>query len=337
MTVQKLTFRVGWYTGTETELTASTPLDDKYSLAVVGKQTLKQLAQSGWLSSIRGFVVINSAYEGSMDFADPAIGAQVVENVNWPDASDLDSVSRSFIAMRDLISRAIDGKPSGNILLDCNCIPRFLQMAFIGMLIRSRSVRQIDLIYQKTEYSFNGKNLEDLYDELKTRHWINSIDFSVVGVPYVEGKYMVEHRRHLIFLAGVDFYRYLSKIIELEPARIDLIIEMDAANTAESRDLLLSFCESLSISDSQVTLVPRDSFNKVNIAIRNSIKYASMNSLQPIILAAGAKPMCIAGAFQSVLESEAPIITSIPDRVIDFNKVPSGPLLLYRLSDTTSL
>ncbi|MDB5583755.1 MAG: hypothetical protein JWR80_8931 [Bradyrhizobium sp.] len=72
-------------------------------------------------------------------------------------------------------------------------------------------------------------------------------------------------------------------------------------------------------------------------AIRDAVAHGKALGHQSLLVAAGGKPFSLAATLQSVLESEVPLLSTIPDRVVPLKQQPDGELIVYRLSDPIAL
>lgn len=327
--------RVGWIKAQEMPLADAAPPDQGYLLSIVGPVGICELAERNWLARDNGRIIFNTGYGHPSVEANEAAEHLRATTVHWEDREDVDSTAVSFLELRKLCEEALSGRPNGSVLIDSTALSKSLQIALLGMLIRTRSARSIDLLYRLIDYSYGGTPLVEVYATDLMRQRINDISFSLMGVPYVEGKYHSERRRHVILLVGLDYQRILSKVRELEPASIDVVIEAEALQKRPSAELFDTLCEQLDVGPENITTLPRLAFLSQIEAIRSAIARAKALTLQPFVIAAGGKPGALAAALQSVVESEVPVLVSIPDRVVQLDQRPAGPLQLYRLDDPT--
>lgn len=205
------------------------------------------------------------------------------------------------------------------------------------MLVRTRAVSGIDILYQQADYQYNGLWLHDVYAAGPLHHDINDIDFCFSAVPYSEGKYKPNLPRHIILLCGLDFQRTIAKIRELEPARIDLIIEDEAVRDSKSFASLQSLCRNLDIDPDGILKTKRWNLNETIKLIDLAISRINRTNIHSIIISAGGKPFATAATLHSILKSECPLLATVPDRVVHMQRMPLNKCKLYRLDDRTSV
>jgi hypothetical protein len=290
-----------------------------------------------WQSSFRGKNIVNLQYYDADTSPTPReeISSVVVE---WRDGATAEAAAKDFIDLRHHLSKAFEGRASdGTILIDATSISKSMIAYVTGLLMRTGSVQGIDIFYRQMEYFYKGIPLKDIYVGSPEGREINDIEFEITAIPYVEGKYKSSLRRHIVLLAGLDFQRTLSKVRELEAASIDVIVETEALSAPASLQSFEDICRRMEVNADHISVVPRVGMLEAVSAIRSAVERGSDRGLQTFLVSSAGKPFSIASALQSVLESEAPLLSTIPDRVVFLDQQPIGPSYLYRLRDQTFL
>ena len=306
-------------------------------IAILGASNAQLMEQLGWIVPGATQLLLADDYSETTAVAS-TLAAFAPGHLSVADLGDPSDVARSFVALRAAIETTLAKcRVAGGILIDGTAMGKTVLSALVGMLIQSRGVPSIDILYRKMAYSYNGEPLEKVFVGDGGRHEINEIAFGMAAVPYVEGHYSSSRRRHLILLAGLDYQRVLARIRELEAASLDIIIEEEALAEAKSAELFGSICQLLEIDAGNVIIVARTDLRGTVYAIRDAITRGKALGHQSILVSAGGKPFSLAATLQSVLESEIPMLSTIPDRVVALGQQPDGELVVYRLSDPTAL
>lgn len=328
--------RIGWFDLNEGWIAEIAPATDGYAVCLIAPRTLDALANSEWADVISlSPCIVNTGYDTDIGDIKPI---SEIDEVSWSDETKPTHLAENFLQARRHLSKILS-KDNGNsrILIDATSISKSMLSAITGMLIRTRAVSNIDIIYQQVDYTYLGRNLEDVYAEGPFSHGINDIQFSLSAIPYVEGKYKPGMRRHVILLAGLDFQRTLFKLRELEPAEIDVIVESEAIADPQNAAALKRMCHHLEIEDNRIFSTNRidviDSLGLINSALSRK----EVQDLHSIIVSSGGKPFSLSGTIQSILRSECPMLCTIPDKVVHLNKKRNKPFRLYRLIDRTAL
>lgn len=326
--------RLGWYQVTEGELEGLCPPEKGYALGILGPAATTALNEAEWIGAFTGINFYNKRY-CALGITDPPWAGEPVE---WGDGVSIGALVDTFTSVRDKLAAGLAGRDNDGIaFIDATAISKSVAAYLIGLLIRSRAVAGIDIFYQQMSYSYRGEKLQTVYADTYASREINDIEFLLSAIPYVEGKYRSSLRRHVIMLAGLDFQRTIGKIRELEPTSIDIIVETEALSELGSLQSFDDLCRRMDVDAGHVSTVSRHDLAGAVNALRAAILQASARDLQILVVSSGGKPFAIASALQSVLESEAPVLTTIPDRVVPLEQEPTGPSYLYRLRDQTAI
>lgn len=328
---------IGWIDLGVSALANAPPPANGYAFAVISPLTLDCLGATAWSDAISlSPCIVNRSYR-------PSVSAQatppvcLAKEVDWPDTASVRSSAEVLIHARAVLDRTLNGFSGGTVLIDATAVSKSLLSSLVGMLIRTNSVVGIDIVYQKMAYLYEGKTLEAVYAAGPISHNINDIDFAFCAVPYVEGKYKPGLKRHVIVLCGLDFQRVLGKIRELEPAQINVIVETEAMIDPDSSKAFHKMCAQLGVETEDIAVADRSDVAMVNTLLAAQVERGRAHGLHPIIIAAGGKPFTLVAALQSVLASEAPLLTSIPDRVVELQVESAGPYQLFRLRDRSAI
>lgn len=328
--------RIGWWDSLESVVDAEVPGRDTYALAIINHDTFENIASPDWQAALgRSNLVMNLAGNSDRQENVDLRGARVV---NWGDAAHPRTAAAYFAEARSLaIKFLLPGEGAAAALVDAGCLSKVLLASVLGFLVRSRLVETIDVLYRRREYRYRGQSLAEVYAAGPRTHGINDIEFALSAIPYVEGRYASGKRRHCIVLCGLDFQRILGKVRELEPARISVIIEAEAVQNPASKESFEKVCGFLGIDSHDRRTVSRTDVHDVIECISEAIDLAREQDLHTVMVAGGGKPSALAATLQSILSSEAPMLATIPDRVVDLESSYVGATLLYRLRDWTSL
>jgi hypothetical protein len=327
------TFRAGWFDVTEGLAKKLTPASG-YDVALIGPNTLDDTATDTWRASIEAAPqVLNSGY-----LSGPEVEGFEGRTVRWTDAATARATAECLFDARRVLSELLEKRGTGGaILIDAGSISKTLLAALLGMIIRTRSASSVDILYRRREYTYQEKPLDAVYAAGPLSHSINDIEFCFSAIPYVEGKYKSGKRRHCIVLCGLDFQRVLGKVGELEPASIDLVIEKEAVAAEGNSAALKKMCGYLGIGTDALAEADRTQIGTVVDVLNRAIERARGRDLHPVVITAGGKPFTIAAALQSLLHSEAPLLATIPDRVVELQSKGVGDQHVYRLADRTAL
>lgn len=325
--------RVGWFDVFEGTAKKMAPRS-RYDAALIGPKTIVAAAPS-WKDAMEcSPQILNVGYDledGSTTRSDRTI-------VSWNDALTVSEAARCLIDARKVMSRLLElASGDSAVLIDAAAVSKSLLASLLGLLVRTRACSSIDILYSKKEYSYQGQPLDTVYAAGPLHHGINDIEFHFSAIPYVEGKYKSGRKRHCIVLCGLDFQRVLAKVSELEPASVDIIIEKEALSDHANLTVFERMCSNLGIHEEQAATIERARVRPVIELLKSLIGKANSRGLHPIVIAAGGKPFTVAGVLQSVLDSEAPMLATIPDRVVDLSSLVIGDQLVYRLTDRTAL
>jgi hypothetical protein len=264
-----------------------------------------------------------------------------LERVAIDDVSNTSNLALEYEMARHFFMGGLEGLDNSTVvLIDATALPKSVLSFVVGALVRSRSVRGVDILYRRAQYLFKGTKLEIIYNDKERSREINDIEFELAPVPYVEGKYNASKRRHVILLAGMDYHRAFWKVHELEPAVIDVILDPSSSMPPMSSAVVLeTLVRELDYDIASCICTDRTDLVEVHNALMRltSPSRSEIGRLQPVLIASGWKPHLLAATLFSIASSEAPLLTTIPDRVVPLQVIWQSGYSLYRIRDRTAV
>lgn len=341
----RLKQRIGCLDITEEPLSNFRSLANRYAFAFLGKSAFEDIERAVSIAErfrIDGLLTSSPHAElweptGTLVLG----GSKSRAQYSFIDAKNTDELGRGYKDARFCLQSLLEGQTTDQLgLIDATAIPKYLLGFLIGLLLRTRSVGGLDILYRRARYFVNGVALEDVYADPKLRQEIYNIEFGLAPVPYVEGKYNAAKRRHVIMLAGMDYQRTYFKAKELEPAIIDVVIDgRELEGPLSGMDLITFLRKRLDDDVATAANVPCTSVVKAIEAIKVLLAKPNgeTDGLQPMFIVSGWKSFVIAGVLQSVMGSEVPLFVTIPDHVVPMDAAFFGDYSLYRIRDRTVL
>ncbi|WP_342709938.1 hypothetical protein AAFG13_36845 [Bradyrhizobium sp. B124] len=329
--------RVGWFEIAVAEV-ADRPPEDGYTVALVGQDTLDRIGSPAWRDAIGVSPVLFNTRGMLIETSEVRRQLLQFTTVCWHDVASVAGVARLLMEARDEITKVLNGANGEvRVVIDANSMPKALFAALLGMLIRTRIAAKIDVLYQSFEYLYRAFPLNEVFAGSDFQQDINDVEFLFSAVPYAEGKYKSALGRHIIMLCGLDYQRTMAKLLELEPARVDIVLESEAIALPTALPVFQKCCRHIDVDPDRVPIVGRTDLDTNFRAIESALMNGRDEGLHSIIIASSGKPATLAATLFSVLQSETPLLVTIPDRVVELEARANGPMLLYRLTDRTAI